>query len=178
MSNSLFDQLKKTGLVDEKQAKKGLKEKRKQAKQQRNSKTRLVDEGKQRVLQQQVKKVKHDRELDLQRTQEVEDKAIQAQIKHLIEMNCLSGYEGDIAYNFTDKKVVKQIYLSELVHKQLSKGSVAIVKLNGKYELVPTRVAEKIRLRDESCIIKRGEPQQKEEDDFYADYKVPDDLMW
>ena len=98
--------------------------------------------------------------------------------KQLIEMNCLSEYEGDIAHNFTDNKVVRKIYLSEAVHKQLSRGRVAIVKLNGGYKLVPTAVAEKIRLRDEDCIIQRGEPQQSDEDDFYADYEVPDDLMW
>ncbi|VAX08482.1 Nucleoprotein/polynucleotide-associated enzyme [hydrothermal vent metagenome] len=178
MSNSLLDQLKKTGLVDEQQAKRGLKDQRKLAKQQRNSKTRLADEGKQHVQHQQADKVKRDRELDQQRQQTAEQKAIQAQIKQLIEMNRLTEYEGDIAHNFSDKKVVQKIYVSEAVHKQLSRGRVAIVKTGGKYELVPTVVAEKIHLRDEGCIIKRGEPQQSDEDDLYADYKVPDDLMW
>ena len=178
MGNSLLDQLKKTGLVDEKQAKKGLKEKRKQVKQQRKNKTKGLDEDKLSVQQVQAEKVKRDRELDLQRKQEAEHKAIQAQIKQLIEMNRQSQYEGDVPYNFTDDKIVKKIHVSETIHKQLSLGRLAIVKLDENYELVPAGVAEKIRLRDEARVIQCGESQQSDEDDYYADYKVPDDLMW
>jgi uncharacterized protein YaiL (DUF2058 family) len=45
--------------------------------------------------------------------------------------------------------------------------------------VIPSVVAEKIMLREASCIVS-NEPTQREhgEDDPYADYKVPDDLMW
>ena len=40
-------------------------------------------------------------------------------------------------------------------------------------------VAEKIMLRDESCIVSNATTQlESGEDDPYVDYKVPDDLMW
>ena len=40
-------------------------------------------------------------------------------------------------------------------------------------------VITKIRQRDESCILGNATVQHEGgEDDPYADYKVPDDLMW
>jgi len=176
MGNSLLDQLKKTGLVDEKKANKAQKAKHKQAKKQRQEKT--IDEDKLRLQQLQAEKVKRDRELNLQRKEEADKKAIQAQIVQLIELNCITDYEGEISYNFTDNKVIKNLHLSAEIHKQLSRGRLAIVKLGNDYKLVPTAVAEKISLRDSASIIQCETAQHDDEDDCYADYKVPDDLMW
>jgi len=176
MGNSLLDQLKKSGLVDEKKANKAQKAKHKQAKKQRQN--RAIDEDKLQLQQQQIEKVKRDRELNLQRKREADKRAIQAQIRQLIELNQVIDYDGDIAYNFTDNNIIKSIYLSEQVHRQLNRGQLAIVKLGHNYKLVPTAVAEKISQRDEETIIQCNKPQQESEDDDYADYKVPDDLMW
>lgn len=176
MSSSLLDQLKKSGLVDEKKANKTQKAKQKQAKKQRQNRT--IDEGKLLLQQQQAEKVKRDRALNLQRKNEADKKAIQAQIRQLVELNQITDYDGDIAYNFTDNKIIKSLHLSELVHKQLSQGRLAIVTLDGHYKLVPSAVAAKIAQRDEAIIIQCNRPQQEGEDDGYADYKVPDDLMW
>jgi len=176
MGNSLLDQLKKSGLVDEKKANKAQKEKHKQAKKQRQS--NAIDANKLQLQQQQVEKIQHDRELNLQRKKEADKRAIQAQIKQLIELNQITDYDGEISYNFTDNNIIKSLHLSENALKQLNQGRLAIVKLNNRYKLVPTAVAEKISLRDEQYVIQYKTPQQDEEDDCYADYKVPDDLMW
>ncbi len=176
MGNSLLDQLKQSGLVNEKKASKARKEKQKQAKKQRQS--RIADEGKLLLQQQQAEKVKRDRELNLQRKNEADKKAIQAQIRQLIVLNQITDYDGDIAYNFADEKIIKSIYLSEQAHKQLNQGQLAIVKQDNSYQLVPTAVAEKIAQRDETSIIQLNISQQDSKDDDYADYKVPDDLMW
>jgi len=102
-----------------------------------------------------------------------------AQVRQLIEVNRLPKGEGDIAYNFTDEGKVKRLYVSEQMQRQLGLGRLAVVKLDEQYELVPTAVAEKIRQRDESCVILCNEPEQhSDEDDPYADYQIPDDLMW
>lgn len=52
--------------------------------------------------------------------------------------------------------------------------------LDQKYELVPLKVAEKIRELDASVVIALHVPEKKPvaEDDPYADYQIPDDLMW
>jgi len=54
------------------------------------------------------------------------------------------------------------------------------VKLGDKYELVPTPVAEKIQQRDVSYVITQvlSAPIETDEEDPYADYQIPDDLMW
>ncbi|EKZ6239024.1 DUF2058 family protein, partial [Klebsiella pneumoniae] len=49
-----------------------------------------------------------------------------------------------------------------------------------EYAIIPAVVAEKIAQRDASSIVLHSALSQDEqdEDDPYADFKVPDDLMW
>jgi hypothetical protein len=181
---SLQEQLLKAGLTDEKKVKKANKDKRKQSKVARRSKEEIVDEAKVSAQQARAEKAERDRELNRQRQDEANKKAIAAQIKQLIEMNKVEKGRGDIAYNFTDDKKIKKIYVNEDLQNQLIRGRLAIVKLmiNDElhYELVPSGVAEKIALRNDDCIVLINEKSVDEvdEDDPYADYQIPDDLMW
>ena len=181
MGNSLFDQLKKSGLVDEKKAKKA-KHSQYINKKQKNKKgaTAQLDEATLLAQKAQAEKVERDRQLNLAKKDEVERKAIAAQIKQLIETNRVDDRDGDVVYNFTDARVVKHIYISEQAHKHLMSGRLAIAKLGEKYELVPTAVADKIKQRDEKCIIICEQSAETEltEDNPYAAYSIPDDLMW
>ncbi len=90
------------------------------------------------------------------------------------------GNGDDLAYNFEDNKNIKRIYVTQDTHDAIALGKLAIVKLEGQYEIVPGPVADKIKLRDENYIILRNDPSQQDEesDDFYAEYEIPDDLMW
>lgn len=179
--SSLQDQLLKAGLVDEKKAKKVKNDKRKATKQQHKSKAVVVDETKAAAAQARAEKAERDRRLNEDRKAEAERKAIAAQIKQLIEMNRQpkgAGGSGEVAYNFTDGKQIKKIYVSEEVQGLLTRGRLAIVKLGKGYELVPAPVAEKISQRDESYVIAQAVAQEVDEDDPYADYQIPDDLMW
>lgn len=181
MGNSLLEQLKKSGLVDKSKAQK-VKHSQYKNKKQKTKKGAAdqLDETKQLAQKAQVEKVERDRQLNMQQKEEAERKAIAAQIKQLIETNRIEDRDGDITYNFTDANVVKRIHVSEQVYKHLMSGRLAIVKLGEGYELVPSPVAEKIKQRDTQCIILseyNAEPDQ-DEDDPYADYKIPDDLMW
>ena len=180
MGNSLFDQLKKTGLVDERRAKKVKKEKYKKARQQRQTDT--VDQSKLLAQQAQAEKAERARKLNQQRKEEADRKALAAQVKQLIEMNRITDREGNIVYRFTDANVVKQIHVTAELQQQLSRGRLAIIRLGERYELVPSAVAEKIRERDADCVVfcnrGRTDSDQERDDDPYADYRVPDDLMW
>jgi uncharacterized protein YaiL (DUF2058 family) len=181
MSNSLFDQLKKTGLVDDKKANKVKKEKYKTQKQQiKQHKETPSDEARLQAQRAQAEKAERDRLLNQQRQAEAERKAIAAQIRQLIETNRISERDGEVAYNFTDGSKVKRLYISEELHRQLGRGRLAIVRLGEGYELVPTPVAEKIRQRDEACVVVCDQPSgdQPDAEDPYADYQIPDDLMW
>ncbi len=181
MGNSLFEQLKKSGLVDEKKAKKAKHSQYKNKKQKgKKGATPQVDESTLLAQKAHAEKVERDRQLNQRKKEQAEHKAISAQIRQLIETNRVEKGEGDVAYNFTDANVVKHVYVSEPVRAHLAAGRLAIVKLGEAYELVPAPVAEKIRQRDEHCVILCETSTEPEvaEDDPYADYKIPDDLMW
>ena len=66
----------------------------------------------------------------------------------------------------------------------LSKGRLAIVTLLGnkteKFDVVPAAIAEKIAQRDSDYIVQLNDKDSSSEieDDTYADYQIPDDLMW
>jgi len=179
LGNSLHDQLLKAGLVNEKQVNKAKKAKQRKEKEQRHKKHKIEDEATLKARRAAAEAAQRDRELNRQRQLAAEQKAIAAQIRQLIETNRLSLEEGDIAYNFTDANKVRRIHVNASVHSGLSQGQLAIVKLAGRYEVVPAGVAEKIKQRDESCVIVCNDHTEVEdEDDPYADFKVPDDLMW
>ena len=79
----------------------------------------------------------------------------------------------------TSDKQIKKIYVSASVQTDLVRGRLAIVKLGEEYELVPAPVADKISQRDEGYVLsQQAATQEVDEDDPYADYQIPDDLMW
>lgn len=174
MAGSLKDQLLKAGLVTTRQVKQS-------EHQQRKSKKQLApaqpDKERQRAEQQ---KAERDRELNRKRQEEAERKAIAAQIKQLIEANRVEKTEGEVPYNFVDGTKVRRIYVSADIHAQLVRGTLHIAKLGGRHHLVNGETADKIRQRDPARVIaptvEAAAPS--DENDPYADYQVPDDLMW
>lgn len=178
MGNSLFDQLQKSGLVDDKKAKKAKQNQYKSKKQ--KMKKGEVDEVTLQAQKTQAEKAARDRQLNQLKKDEADRKAITSQIRQLIESNRIEDCAGDVIYNFSDGNVIKRIYISEKAHNYLISGRLAIAKLGEAYELVPTPVANKIKQRDEQCIIVCENSTEVElpENDPYADYKIPDDLMW
>lgn len=180
MANSLQDQLLKAGLVDARKVSDANKEKRKQEKQQRKHKIETVDEAKVNAQQAALEKAERDRRLNFERDEQARQKAIVAQIKQLIETSRVSREGGEIAYNFTDGTKIKKLLVTETLLNQLSNGRLAIVKFDEQYSVVPKKVAEKIKQRDEKYVVVSNVLQQAEDDvdDPYAAYKIPDDLMW
>lgn len=176
--SSLKDQLLNAGLVNKKQVQQAKKQKHKQK---QTGQSTVDQEARQRVEQAKADKVARDRDLNLQRKQAAEQKAIVAQIKQLIESNQVHCNDGEVAYNFTDGSKIKRLHLTDLLITQLSRGLLAIVKLNDSYALVPAKVAARIAQRDDSIVLVLHDPSaetETDEDDPYADYQIPDDLMW
>jgi uncharacterized protein len=95
-------------------------------------------------------------------------------------MNRIARERGDVAYQFKDGTTIKKIYITQQLQKDLINGRLAIAKLANDYELLPAAAAEKIMQRDESVIVllNRDERAVVDEDDPYAAYQIPDDLMW
>lgn len=176
---SLQDQLLKAGIVDSKKAKKIVKEKRKEARSQPKGHAR-VDETREQAQRSLAEKAERDRELNRELQAQNEQKAIQAQVIQLITMNRIERAGGDIPFQFVDGKKIKKIHVTAQIQAELSRGRIAIARLEGRYELIPAAAARKIMQRDSSAILllNTGEPAVVGEDDPYAAYQIPDDLMW
>jgi len=176
---SLQDQLLNAGLVDKKKAKQLKQELRKEAKVRQKGQTPL-DDSKEQVKRNLLEKTERDRQLNKQQQEVVEKKAIKAQISQLIKMNRIKRERGDIAYQFTDGTRIKKIYVTEQLQKDLVNGRLAIAKLGNDFELLPSAAAEKIRQRDPQIIVLLNtyEVMDVDEEDPYAEYQIPDDLMW
>jgi uncharacterized protein len=179
MANSFGDQFLKAGLVNKTQLDKANKSKNKQQKLKQKQKVEVVDEAVVAARQAAADKAARDRELNRQQKDELERKAVQAQIRQLVELNRLPRDDGDVGYNFQDGTLIKKLHVTPAVHDKLSRGLLAIVRLDDRYEIIPAVVAEKIMLRDAGCIVSNATTRlEAGEDDPYVDYKVPDDLMW
>lgn len=182
MAGSLQDQLLNAGLSDAKKVKKLEKEKRKQQRTAHKSRGEVVDEVKLAAQQKREEKTARDRELNQALNEEVNRKAIEAQIIQLIENNQLDRRGGEVGFNFTFDHKIKKLYVTRLQQKLLAAGSIAIARIAERFELIPEKVASKIAERDARrvvfCAEETGEVLEAEERDWYKDHEIPDDLMW
>ena len=182
MMVSLHEQLLKAGLVDKNKAKQAAHSQQKQKKAERKAGTETVDEVRAAALELQRKNAEKAREANAQRDAAAQQKAIVAQIAQMIKQNRqpkAAGGQGDIAYNFTHGSKIERIYVSAAVREHLVAGRLVIVVLNGVVELVPRVIADKIAERDAALVVRVNKSTaQVEEDDPYAAFQIPDDLMW
>jgi hypothetical protein len=179
MANTLRDQLLGAGVIDKKQAKKARLDKHLQYKKQKKSGQLVEDQNKHQILLQKQQKAERDRQLNQQKEAKAQQKAAAAQIKQLIQMNAISRTDADTDYRFTHDEKIKTIFVSKIQQQYLANGQVAIAILDDGYELVPLGVAERIALRDASkLIIQEKQDSVVDEADPYADFEIPDDLMW
>ena len=101
-------------------------------------------------------------------------------MKQLITVNSIARNTAELNYNFTDNKKIKKILVDKIMLDQLSGGRLAIVSLDQSYHVVAAAVAEKIKQRIPECVIVANDtmPTESDEEDPYADFQIPDDLMW
>jgi uncharacterized protein YaiL (DUF2058 family) len=177
MANSFQDQFLKAGLVDKKKVKQTKKAKYDK---QRKQGADEGDEAKRLAQQAMAEKAERDRELNARIKAEAEQKAITAQVHQMIEANRIADTEGDVAYKFADNSVIKTLYLTPAIQQQLVRGQIGIARLGEDYALIPAKVASKVMERDETKIVLLNDKDSDvaDEDDPYAGYEIPDDLMW
>lgn len=175
---TLQEQMLKAGLVTSK----------KMAKVQRTAKKSRVQarEAREAVEENKKAQLERDKQLSEQQKQATLSKEYKAQVKQLIEMNRITVAKGNIEFNFTDSNLIKKVVVDKATQAQLINGRLAIARLAGsnkdeyEYAIIPASVADKIAQRDADSIVLNSALSQEEqdEDDPYADFKVPDDLMW
>lgn len=176
MAISLQDQLLKAGVASKKQANKAKADKRKK------KGAKAPEENAQQLAQQQLeqqKKREKDKQLNLAREKERVLKANIAQARQIIESQRITiSKEAEIQHQFSHLKFVKSIYIDKPIQQQLFRGQLTIVFMDEKYWLIPTDQAHRVLALQAEWIVEMPKEEKIEEDDPYADYQVPDDLMW
>ena len=176
---SLQEQFLKAGLVDKNKVKQANQDKSKQKKVERRTGTQTENEARLAALETQRKNAERAREANAQRDAAAAQKAIAAQIVQMVQQNKQAKGAGDIAYNFTHNNKIERMYVSAAVQSHLVAGRLVIVCQGGATELVPRVIADKIAERDASLLVRVNKASTEvDEDDPYAAYKIPDDLMW
>ena len=180
MAGSLQDQLLKAGLANKQQAKKATIEKRKKKKQSPDEVAAEKAKQQADIQAKREQKAAQDRALNEARDAEQAERAIDAQVKQLIEHHQITiSDRAETRYQFADGKTIKHIYIDESMFQPLTRAQIRVAKLGDGYALVPAVVAERIEQRRPERIIPLSSDQQvSDEDDPYADYAIPDDLMW
>lgn len=180
MGNVFQDQLLKAGIVTKQQVKKAQSASNKKKKEQRSKKDKVVDENKLKAQQLAKEKTEHDKALNLRKEEQAKQKAISAEIDQLITKNCIKrDDECEIVYNFEHRKKVNRIYVNPEMKQQVIDGKLGIARIEGRYELIPKSIAEKIQQRNEKRVVLFDNNEEiVDENDPYAEFQVPDDLTW
>ena len=176
MAISLQDQLLKAGLANKQQAKKAKAQKKKTTKQDSAASSA---ERQSNLEKARLEKTERDKALNKQREEEKAKKALEAEARQLIEHHKIQiSDKAEIAYRFADGKLIKNLYVTQELYNQLVRSQCVISKLDEKYYLIPLAVADRVETRQPGWIIRIKPAEQVEEDDPYAAYAIPDDLMW
>jgi len=179
MRNPLQEQLLKAGL-----AKKGKVDQiaREQAKQRQGKPVASEPVEKVDTQRLQAERAERDRALAAERNAQAQARELAAQVRQIIEANKVKR-DGEISYRFNDGEKIHSVLVNETLRTQLAKGSLVIVRFGDGYELVPRAAADKLRERDATVIVldhgqKTEATPTSEDDEFYSQFKVPDDLIW
>ncbi|GAA6130283.1 DUF2058 domain-containing protein [Halopseudomonas sabulinigri] len=174
MVNSLQAQLLKAGLVDEKKLKQAQRAKKKAAK------TEPAQDTGKAIAQARTEKAERDRQLNQQRQEEAARKEREAQVKQMVENSKLDRSGGETPYQFVSKNKIKKIHVTKEQFDLLSRGRLGITRLSGNFVLIPLEIAEKVRERAPHwpVYVAEAKADAPAEDDPYAAFQVPDDLMW
>ncbi|RLA06085.1 MAG: DUF2058 domain-containing protein [Gammaproteobacteria bacterium] len=180
MANPFQDQFLKAGLTDKTKVEKAKRKQRKSGNQKVRDRSGQLDEAEQQRQQESQQKADRDRELNRQRQQQADQKAITAQIRQLIEMNSIECDAGEVVFRFEDDSKIRQIEVDDRTRQQLVSGKLCIARLGEQCHVIPQPVAEKITQRDAGYIVLANTLSNEavDEDDEYAEFQVPDDLMW
>ncbi|KZN66142.1 nucleoprotein/polynucleotide-associated enzyme [Pseudoalteromonas luteoviolacea CPMOR-1] len=178
---SLQDQLLKAGLTTEHKMKVAKTEKRKQQKKKKkkgatSDQTDLQKHIEQTKIAQQQKA----EALNKAKQDELKEREQVARVKQILEHHNQEEIRGDRTFNFTYENKVKELDVNESTQQALSKGRLAICVLESQFYVLEDEPARKIAEVDEKYIVFHVEDanDKKDDDDPYADFEVPDDLVW
>lgn len=182
MANALQEQLLKAGLAS-KQKVRDVKTQKK-----RNRKAKVDDgsgELKQQIAQQKAEQAERDKALNEKRFAEATEKGLVRSLVTEIRQHAIAvPNDGELKFNFTLDNKIHALFINSKIQQQLLNGRLGIVRLEEKSYLVPHKLAERVNLLVPAwcgylwTVDENQVTAAVEEDDPYADYVIPDDLMW
>ena len=123
-----------------------------------------------------------DRALNLEREQAKKRKELRVQMRQLLRSQRVNEKKAEDRYNFTVGDKLKSLYVTPPQRGKLMAGELAIILFGDSQYLVPPATVDKARALDAAVTVYVAEPvaasSEPDADDPYADFKVPDDLMW
>ncbi|MDG1751407.1 MAG: DUF2058 domain-containing protein [Thalassotalea sp.] len=181
---SLQDQLLKAGLTTKQKARQANSDKRKKNKQKRSGvemEASLQEKIKQDLVKTQQDKQAKDQALNEEKKQQREKKEQKLRIQQILQHHQIKNCNGETVYNYTFDSKIKKLYLDAVTHRALVNGRLALCGQDEVTYIVTCETAAKLAELDTTVILLQNEKVQSdhvEEDDPYADYQIPDDLMW
>ncbi len=132
-----------------------------------------------------AEKAERDRALAAERKAQARIAELRAQARQIIEDRKVPR-SGESEYRFTVDGVIRTLLLNDDLRRKLASGVLVIVRLDDRYELLPRAAADKVRERDAGMIVldhgqdvaTDASAAASEDDAYYAQFKVPDDLVW
>ena len=132
-----------------------------------------------------AEKIERDRALEAERKAQARMAELRAQARQIIEDRKVPR-SGESEYRFTVDGVIRTVLIDADLRRKLSNGALAIARLDDRYELLPRAAADKVRERvPEMIVLDHGQDTatatdaaSSEDDAYYAQFKVPDDLIW
>lgn len=182
--SSLQEQLLKAGLTTKQKARQANADKRRKNKQKRSGavvEASLQEKIKQDLAKAKAEKLAKDMALNEERKRQLAAKEQQLRIQQILMHHQLKEVDGDTAYNYTFGSKIKQLMLDAKTHKALVEGKLALCGLEDITYLVTTETAAKVAELDASVVLVQNDKVEGDniaEDDPYAAYQIPDDLMW
>lgn len=131
-----------------------------------------------------AEKAERDRQLAAERKAQAHAGELRAQARQIIK-DKQQAHAGAVEYRFSADGVIRTLLVHEDARSKLAAGTLVIARSGDGYALLPRAAAEQVRQRaPELIMLDHGQPEaadavpESEDDAYYAQFKVPDDLMW
>jgi uncharacterized protein YaiL (DUF2058 family) len=188
MKLSLRDQLLQAGLINKGQARVAEQHKRRvQNKKQRGVKSDDPNASVRASAQQAAEAQRaRDRALNQKRLAKQKAKEERTRLSQLLQTHRLNDPHAPRPYRFQVGKQIKTIYITEEQFTQLMRGQLVVLTFEDRLYILTSEIAERALAIRPNLSIHRIEPEKalssdpssQSEEDPYAQFAVPDDLIW
>lgn len=180
--NPLQQQLLKAGLVDKAKVAEAARE---QHKARHGKAPPKASDTAREAERARIEKAERDRALERERKSHARLAELRAQARQIISDKQVPG-AGDSDYRFDADGAIRSLLVGDEQRRQLASGALVIARLGERYVLLPRAAADKVRERGAGLVVLDhgvgaggGRTAATSEDDaYYAQFEVPDDLVW